>query len=80
MSTFWPSLPLVRITVGRGVFDVSGRKNHTGKGVVPYGTAALTGAGSHRSQKVSQASRPALYSCSSLPGSLEPRTKNSAWP
>lgn len=80
MSTFCPSLPLVRITVGRGAFDSSGRKNHTGSGVVPYGTEALTGAGSHRSQKASQAPRPDVYSCSSDPGSFDPRTKNSACP
>lgn len=35
MSTFWPSLPFVRMTVGRGVFASSGRKNHTGSGVLP---------------------------------------------
>ncbi|MER6356853.1 hypothetical protein ABT186_34865 [Streptomyces sp. NPDC001634] len=41
-----------------------------GSGVLPYGTFALTAAGSHSMQNVSQASRPALYSCSSLPGAV----------
>lgn len=79
MSTSCPSLPFVRITVGRRSPEVSGRKNHTGSGVFWYGTFAVTGAGSHSLQNVSQAPRPALYSCSSLPGSSEPRTKNRAW-
>ncbi len=34
MSTFCPSLPLVRITVGRARPEASGRKNHTGSGVL----------------------------------------------
>ena len=79
MSTFCPSLPLVRITVGRRLPESSGRKNHTGNGVLPYGMCAVTGAGSHSPQNLSQAPRPALYSCSSIPGESDPRTKNSAW-
>ncbi|GLW15511.1 hypothetical protein Stsp01_22540 [Streptomyces sp. NBRC 13847] len=60
MSTFCPSLPFVRITVGRRLPEVSGRKNQTGSGVrPPYGTWAVTGGGSHSPQNVSQASRPA---------------------
>lgn len=79
MSTFCPSLPFVRITVGRRSPELSGRKNHTGSGVFPYGMRAVTGTGSHRSQNASQEPRPALYSSSSMPGVPEPRTKNSAW-
>ncbi|CAM5344912.1 hypothetical protein SAVIM40S_04291 [Streptomyces avidinii] len=59
MSRFWPSLPLVRITVGRGSAGPSGRKNHTGRCVLPYGTLARTAAGEHSRVKVSQALRPA---------------------
>ncbi|WP_353962618.1 hypothetical protein [Streptomyces sp. NBC_00378] len=79
MSTFCPSLPLVRIMVGRCLPESSGRKNHTGSGVCPYGTSDVTGAGSDSSQNVSQAPRPDLYSCSSPAGASEPSTKNSAW-
>jgi len=39
MSTFGPSLPFVRMTVGRGLPESSGRKNQTGIEILPwYGT------------------------------------------
>lgn len=59
MSRFCPSLPLVRITVGRGSSRSSGRKNQTGRRVFAYGTCARTAAGEQSRAKVSQALRPA---------------------
>lgn len=59
MSTFCPSLPLVRITVGRRRAGPSGRKNQTGRCVPSYGTFARTAAGEHSRVKASQAARPA---------------------